>query len=139
MIGLCLLIGKTIAATINGLPGSLYGLLLFTGVLHFKIVSADKTEQTIAWLISHMGICFVPAGVGIINHFNLLKTHGITIVAIIFFTTFLLLSIVGLWFEHATSSEATSKAKCKIAHKVTTKADHKSDGRKSDNSEFPPS
>ena len=125
IIALCLLVGKIIAASLGGLPGSLYGLILFTSVLHFKIVSADKIQQTVAWIISHMGICFVPSGVGIINHFNLLKNHGITIVAIIFFTTFLLLSIVGLWFERITSNTTTNKN------------DHKPDDKRSSNSEFP--
>ena len=47
-----------------------------------------------------MGVCFVPAGVGIINHFELIKHHGLAIVFIIFITTFILLSFVGIVFEY---------------------------------------
>ena len=107
-IGLCLLAGKIIAATLNGLPASLYGMIIFTSLLHFKVLSADKIQQTITWIITHMGVCFVPAGVGIINHFDLLKQHGIAIIAIIFFSTFLLLSVVGLWFERLLKDKPSS-------------------------------
>ena len=46
-----------------------------------------------------MGVCFVPAGVGIINHLDLIKQHGIAIVAITFVTTFVLLTVVGLHYQ----------------------------------------
>jgi holin-like protein len=48
----------------------------------------------------------VPAGVGIMNHFELIKQFGITIVMITFVTTFLLMTIVGLHYQrHATDDE----------------------------------
>ena len=68
-----------------------------------RMMAANNDQEAInnyvAWIINHMGVCFVPSGVGIINHFELIQQHGLTIVAIIFFTTFLLLTLVGLWFE----------------------------------------
>tara|TARA_B110000881_G_C18480353_1_gene466162 strand:- start:477 stop:908 length:432 start_codon:yes stop_codon:yes gene_type:complete len=99
IIALCLILGKIIDALIGGLPGSLYGMLIFTTLLHYKIISEARISATIAWLIQHMGVCFVPAGVGIINHFDLIKTHGITLVSIIFVTTFLIFTVVGLLYQ----------------------------------------
>ncbi|MEW6981645.1 CidA/LrgA family protein [Colwelliaceae bacterium 6471] len=96
----CLYLGKFVSATAGGLPGSLYGMILFSLVLHTNIVSADKIKNTVAWIIQHMGVCFVPAGVGIINHFELIKQFGLSIVAIIFISTFALLTTVGLSYEH---------------------------------------
>ena len=46
-----------------------------------------------------MGVCFVPAGVGIINHLELVKEFGVVIVAITFASTFILLTIVGLYYQ----------------------------------------
>lgn len=81
------------------LPGSLYGLILFTLALHFRLFDADKIKNTVVWSIKHMGVCFVPAGVGIINHLELIQQHGIAIVAITFSTTFILLTAVGLHYQ----------------------------------------
>jgi len=98
-ICLPLLLGKILHASIGGLPGSLYGMMLFSLLLYLKIFDAAKIEQSIQWIIQHMGICYVPAGVGIIDHFNLIKQHGLVLVTIIFFTTFLLMTVVGLAYD----------------------------------------
>jgi holin-like protein len=95
----CVVVGRLLAYFIPMLPGSLYGLILFTLTLHFQIFDADKIKNTVIWSIKHMGVCFVPAGVGIINHLDLIKQHGIAIVAITFATTFILLTVVGLLYQ----------------------------------------
>ena len=100
IIAACLAIGKLIAAYLGGLPASLYGMLLFTAALHFRLVDNVRISSTVAWIIKHMGVCFVPAGVGIINHYQLIKTQGLTLVAIIFVSTFLLITFIGLSYQH---------------------------------------
>ncbi|XPF94225.1 CidA/LrgA family protein [Colwellia sp. RE-S-Sl-9] len=95
----CVVIGKLTVYLIGGLPSSLYGLICFTLLLHFKILSVDRIKLSIEWAIKNMSICFVPAGVGIIEHFELIQQHGLAIVFIIFMSTFILLTIVGLLFE----------------------------------------
>ena len=104
-----LLIGKLLAHFAGGLPASLYGMIVFSLMLHFKIFDAEKIEQAISWIIANMGVCFVPAGVGIINHFELIKHHGITIVAIIFITTFILLTSVAYTYQAVENYKANSK------------------------------
>lgn len=100
VITACLALGKIIAAYSGGLPASLYGMLIFTSVLHFQWINPKRISATVSWIIQHMGVCFVPAGVGIIDHYQLIKDHGITLVAIIFISTFILLSFVGLTYQH---------------------------------------
>ena len=95
----CVIVGRLLAYYIPMLPGSLYGLIVFTLTLHFRLFDADRIKTTVIWSIKHMGVCFVPAGVGIINHLNLIKQHGIAIVAITFVTTFVLLTVVGLHYQ----------------------------------------
>jgi holin-like protein len=96
---LCLYMGKLITAFVGGLPASLYGVIIFTFLLHFQLLNANKIKKSIEWALQNMGVCFVPAGVGIINHFELIKAHGLAIVFIIFITTFLLMTLVGLWYQ----------------------------------------
>lgn len=104
-ICLCLLAGKLMAATFGGLPPSLYGMMCFSLTLHLRLFDGEKIQQSIGWIIKHMGVCFVPAGVGIINHYDLLRQHGFTLVAIIFVTTFVLLTLTGLAYQHLVRKE----------------------------------
>lgn len=102
----CLALGKFCSYLAPILPSSLYGLIIFTLSLHFRFFNADKIKGTVVWCIKHMGVCFVPPGVGIINHFELLQQFGITIVVITFATTFILLTAVGLHYQRYAVDEA---------------------------------
>lgn len=95
----CVIFGKLISHYIGGLPSSLYGLIFFTLLLHMKVLSADRIKLSIEWIMKNMSICFVPAGVGIIDHFELIQRHGLAIIFIIFITTLLLITVVGVLFE----------------------------------------
>lgn len=96
----CVAIGKIFAILVPIIPASLFGLIAFTLTLHFRIFDADKVKATVVWCLKNMGVCFVPAGVGIINHFELIKSFGFIIVLITFVTTFILLTLVGLFYQH---------------------------------------
>lgn len=94
-IAVCLLLGKVFYAFFPALPASLFGMVIYCFLLQRGVISAHKVASTNLWFIKNMGVCFVPAGVGIINHFDLLKEHGVALVAIIFISTFVLLTSVG--------------------------------------------
>lgn len=96
---LCLACGYGVNSLLGGLPPSLYGMAILTIALQMKWIDADKLNELVAWAIRHMGVCFVPAGVGIIEHGELIKRHGLAIVAITFITTFLILSFVGIIYQ----------------------------------------
>lgn len=95
----CLVLGKLCSYFTPILPASLYGLIIFTLTLKLGIFNADKIKNTVVWCVKYMGVCFVPAGVGIIEHLELIKQFGIAIVAITFLTTFILLTLVGLHYQ----------------------------------------
>ena len=98
-VSFCLLIGKSIELFLPILPASLYGMAIFTLLLHYRFLNAQRIKPCIEWALANMAVCFVPAGVGIINQFELIKQHGIALIAIIFFTTFLLLTLVGIGYQ----------------------------------------
>jgi holin-like protein len=104
-IALCLLVGKAIEYFLPTLPASLYGMMIFTAFLHYRILNAQRIKPFIEWALANMAVCFIPAGVGIINHFELLKRHGLVLVSIIFFTTFVLLTFVGLLYQRQLNKE----------------------------------
>lgn len=112
-IALSLAIGKLIYFLVAGLPASLYGMIVLNFLLHFQIISAARLKASIDWAIRNMGVCFVPAGVGIINHFDLVATHGVAIVGIIFITTFIVITLVGLITQRYLIDVPESKIKVK--------------------------
>jgi len=105
-VSFCLLIGKSIEFFLPILPASLYGMAIFTLLLHYRLLNAQRIKPSIEWALANMAVCFVPAGVGIINHFELIKQHGIALITIIFFTTFLLLTLVGLGYQRRLNQQA---------------------------------
>lgn len=104
-IAVCLLIGNGLNHFVGGLPASLYGMVLFAFTLKIKLFNAQKIQDTIKWIISHMGVCFVPAGVGIMNHFDLLKQQGVSIILIVIVTTLFLIAFIGLSHKYYLSKQ----------------------------------
>ncbi len=54
------------------IPTSIYGMLILFTLLCLKIVKPEHIENVAFFLITCMGIMFVPAGVGIVKSYNLL-------------------------------------------------------------------
>jgi holin-like protein len=98
-IGISLLLGKLIHQLLAALPASLYGMIIYAIFLQLNWFNASRVSSTNQWLVKHMGVCFVPAGIGIINHFELIKQHGVALIVIIFLSTFILLTLIGYLSE----------------------------------------
>jgi len=98
-ISLSLLLGKLANTLLSGLPASLYGMIIYAVLLQLNWVSVDRVCLTNQWLIRHMGVCFVPSAIGIINHFELIQQHGVALIGIIFSSTFILLTVIGYLSE----------------------------------------
>lgn len=107
-IGMCLAAGKLLNNAAGGLPASLYGMIIYCLLLQLGWLSPIRVHQANQWAIKHMGVCFIPAAVGVINHFELIKNHGIALIGIIFFTTFLLLTFVGILAEKYLTAKSNS-------------------------------
>ena len=103
-ISISLLLGKAINHLVSGLPASLYGMILYAIFLQINWFNADKVSATNQWLIRNMGVCFVPAAIGIINHFQLIKQHGIALMGIILVSTLILLTVIGYFSERFLST-----------------------------------
>lgn len=107
-ISICLALGYCLCFFIGGIPASLYGMLLLTLGLSTRIINPDRLEKTIKWAIKNIGICFVPAAVGIVEYIYLLKIYGLSITLIVVLTTVLLLTTVGYYYQRSLSSKSPS-------------------------------
>lgn len=101
----CLLLGHLVYNIVGGIPASLYGMLILTISLSLKVVNAERINQTVQWIIRNMGVCFVPAAVGIIEYVSLIKTYGFIITIAVIVTTLALITIVAFLYQYFIEKE----------------------------------
>lgn len=90
------------------LPGPVAGMLLLTiwlawrgrALQPFGEAAATPLDQTAGALLEHMGLLFVPAGVGVIAEAGLLRQEWLPIMAGIIGSTVLSLMVTGLVMHH---------------------------------------
>ena len=89
-------IGEVLHAVIPlSVPASIYGIiLLFTGLMT-GIVPLESVKDAGTFLIEIMPVMFIPAGVGLITSWGVLKAQIIPIVVIIIFSTVLVMGVSG--------------------------------------------
>lgn len=72
------LIGETITRTLGlPIPGPVIGMLLLFITLLFKDKLVTKIEPTSQFILQNLTLLYIPAAVGIITHFTLLRKEGI--------------------------------------------------------------
>ena len=76
-------------------PASIYGLILLFIALMTGVVKLHHIKETGQLLIDIMPIMFIPAGVGLITSWGVLKAQIIPIVVIIIFSTVLEMGVSG--------------------------------------------
>lgn len=94
------LVGEVLAYEIGGLvPGPVLGMALIAIALltmaKWQRVQSAQT-QTIATskaILANLGILFVPAGVGIVKHIDILVAHGLALLALIVVSTVITLAV----------------------------------------------
>jgi holin-like protein len=105
------MLGKLANSLLAGLPASLYGMVIYAAFLQLNWFSPQKVTETNQWFIKHMGVCLVPAGMGIIDHFQLIQEHGIALIFIICSSTFILLTVIGYLSERFLETDNNTKTK----------------------------
>ena len=108
LIGLQL-VGEVLRQTLHlPLPGPLIGMALLTLVLVARGSTGTAPERAVPpslrqvanGLIVNMGLLFVPAGVGIIAEFGVLRREWMAILAGLVISTVLGLAVTGLVMHH---------------------------------------
>jgi len=93
----CQLAGEVIAR-LTGLPvpGPVIGmLLLFIGLI-VKGEVPQALQETADRLLSHLSLLFVPAGVGIMLHLDLIAANWLSISVALLVSTFLTIAVTAL-------------------------------------------
>lgn len=80
------------------LPGPVVGLLLLVGCCVARPSLADRIRGTTLGLLQHLSLFFVPAGVGIVAHWDLLRQHGLGLALALMGSTVLAIAAGALAF-----------------------------------------
>jgi holin-like protein len=113
----CELVGELVRSAFDlPVPGPVIGMFCLGGILAVRKdrpgrpAIPEPLGQTAEALISHMGLLFVPAGVGIIAEVELLRTEWLPIAAGLVGSTVLSLAVTGLVMHWMSRPPSTIQA-----------------------------
>lgn len=90
------------------LPGPVVGLVLLVLTLALRPALAARIRTVTQGLLAHLSLFFVPAGVGIVAHLDLLRVHGIGLAVALAGSTVLAIAAGALaftWVARLTGQE----------------------------------
>ena len=77
------------------IPASVYGLVLMLGALVSGILKVSQVRETSEFLIEIMPVMFIPAGVGLMDSWGVLKPVCIPVLLITVLTTVIVMGTTG--------------------------------------------
>ncbi|MCQ2554740.1 MAG: CidA/LrgA family protein [Clostridia bacterium] len=108
LILLISLIGEILHYYINlPVPASIYGMVLLFAALCLKIIKLEQVKDTGKFLVNIMPVMFIPAGVGLMDSFSVLKP------IIVPATVILAVTVITVMFATGKVSDAIIKAEKK--------------------------
>lgn len=81
-------------------PASVYGLVLMLIFLCSGILQTEQVKEAAVFLVEIMPVMFIPAGVGLMVSWDLLKPIWLPVVVITFLTTVLVMVVTGGITQH---------------------------------------
>ncbi|MBQ1482897.1 MAG: CidA/LrgA family protein [Erysipelotrichaceae bacterium] len=77
-------------------PASIYGIVILFLLLQFKVLKTSDIKETSSFLIEIMPAMFIPAAVGLIDVYDVLKTNLLSYLAITIISTVIVMGVSGL-------------------------------------------
>lgn len=82
------------------IPGNIIGMLILLILLLTKIIDVKSIETTANFFLDHLAFFFIPAGVGLMSSFGIIKDNWIGILFVSIITTFIILIVTGKTVEY---------------------------------------
>jgi holin-like protein len=76
-------------------PGPVIGMLLLMPALGWPALRAPVVEAA-RFLLAHLSLLFVPVGVGVVTHLDVLRAHGLRLALVIVLSTWAGLAVSAL-------------------------------------------
>lgn len=77
------------------IPASIYGIVLLFAALELKLVKINDIRETSSFLIAVMPIMFIPAAVGLMDSWSVVKSSIWEYSFITVFSTFVVMGVAG--------------------------------------------
>ncbi|MDP4184069.1 MAG: CidA/LrgA family protein [Bacteroidota bacterium] len=77
-------------------PGSIIGMIMLVATLELKWIKVDQIEKASNFLIENMAMFFIPAGVGTMCYFDILRKEWLPISVSVIVSIFIVMAVVGL-------------------------------------------
>jgi holin-like protein len=85
-------------------PGPVVGLALMLAGLYWPMVR-EPVSATAELLLAHLSLLFVPVGVGVITHLQLLSEHGLALLVVIALSTWTGMAVTAWVFDRLLRSD----------------------------------
>lgn len=90
-------IGELISKTLNiPIPGNIIAMILLFLSLCTGVIKVEKVENISTFFLDHLAFFFIPAGVGLMNSFDSIKSSAIQILIICIVTTIIVMAVTGI-------------------------------------------
>ena len=77
-------------------PASIYGIIILFTCLELKIIKLSAVKDISRFLIEIMPIMFIPAAVGLMNSWEILRPSWVSYIVITLITTVIVMAVSGL-------------------------------------------
>ena len=106
------LIGELISKGFSlPLPGNIIGMIILLILLCTKVIKVEKIENISTFFLDHLSFFFIPAGVGLISSFNVMKDSLIFILLLCLITTAIVIISTGIIVQYIIKIKETKVKK----------------------------
>ena len=111
-------IGELISKIFNiPIPGNIIAMILLFVSLCTGIIKVEKVDDISTFFLDHLSFFFIPAGVGLINSFDSIKSSAIQIIIICIITTIIVMAVTGIIVQFTSNMLAKKKEDKKSDYK----------------------
>lgn len=111
-------IGELISKIFNiPIPGNIIAMILLFVSLCTGIIKVEKVDDISTFFLDHLAFFFIPAGVGLINSFDSIKSSAIQIIIICIITTIIVMAVTGIIVQFTSNMLAKEKEDKKSDYK----------------------
>lgn len=90
------LAGEVISSSLSlPVPGNILGMIILFVLLYTKVVKVENIKNITDFLLNHLAFFFIPAGVGLMASFDIIKTSYIQLLIVCLLTTIIIIASTG--------------------------------------------
>lgn len=78
------------------IPGNVIGMVILFLVLYLKVIKVEQISTISNFFLEHLAFFFIPAGVGLISSFSVIKNIWLQLLIVCFVTTAITMICTGL-------------------------------------------